>query len=806
MIQRRTLPAADVPERRRRFAIPLPRRFRERLLLAVCALVVGSQLVVGLAVSRTVREDSFEKARGELEVGRRVFEKLVSARAADLLETVRVLAADYGFKSAVATRDTTTIASVLENHGARVGADLVVLVDNGGDLVAATRALGDAVGARPFEPLHLAAQRSGEGTGVALVRDRLVQLVAVPVRAPLPVAWVMMGFEIDEALARELKELTHLEISFVGDRPDGPAAVVSTLGAEDAAALRQARSAWTAAAGGEAFLALGERYLTTAVPLPVAPPAEGFGVLQLPEALVTGAARALEGQFAVVLILTLALSLGVGLVMARGISRPIQRLVAAAAAIRAGNYDHAVAVRGGGELSGLAEALNDMRQGIARREQRIRHQAVHDALTGLPNRRYVEQAVAQRVRGGGAFALLRIDVLGFRAVNDSLGYEVGDRLLVALAGRLREALRPGTEVARIGGDEFLVIFDGADCVAATARGRELHDRIAAPFDIDGSPVAIGVAMGIVESPRQGREENRLLRRADIALGRARALQEPVCAYREGDDEQHLRELTLIRDLVVAIREHQLSMVYQPKIHARTGVVEQAEALVRWNHPELGQIPPDEFVFLAERSGQVTALTAEVVGLVLDQVAAWRRQGIGLVACINLSAHDLTDPRFPARLQAAITRRGLRAEDVVLEITESALVEDVERARQVLEALRAMGLELAVDDYGTGYSSLSQLRRLPVTELKIDKSFVLALEQEPEDQEIVRSTIMLGHALGLTVVAEGLESAAAWRLLDAWGCDRLQGYLVARPMPAEDLPAWLAHWDPARTRRGAGVPS
>ncbi|MDZ7827385.1 MAG: EAL domain-containing protein [Gammaproteobacteria bacterium] len=515
----------------------------------------------------------------------------------------------------------------------------------------------------------------------------------------------------------------------------------------------------------------------------------------MPAESITSAYRTLQRQFLVILLLAGGLSLGVGIVFAGGISRPVARLIAASRRIREGDYAPRVEVRGGGELALLADALNDMSAGIAEREERIRHQASHDDLTGLPNRRYIEQEIAQRLQDGRSFALLLLSVDGFRAINDALGYDTGDRVLRMLADRLRTLMRRNTLIARIGGDEFLVVMEGADADQALRRGREVRPALCETMEVEGSPVAVSLSIGVVATPEHGGDADRLLRRADIALGRAKREAGPIRVYEPGEDEQHLRELRLLRDLRVAIDERGLSMRYQPKVRTRDARVDQVEALVRWQHPELGAIGPDEFVFLAERSGLVQRLTAAVVAMVLDDLATWRAAGRDLVVCINLSAHDLADARLPEMLRLELERRSLSGRDLVLEITESALLVDPAGAVQVLEALRVQGIDLAVDDFGTGYSSLAQLRRLPVTELKIDKSFVLELEHSRDDRLIVQSTIALGHGLGLSVVAEGLESAGSWALLESYDCDRVQGFHVARPMLADELEAWLDAWSP-----------
>lgn len=795
----------SAPRERRRPSrlLLLPGRFRERLLLAMATLVVGSQLIAGYALTETVRADNLEKAARDLEVGRRVFTSVLESRSTELLESVRVLSADFGFKSAVATRDTATISTVLENHGARIGADLVLLLDNPGTLIAATRDFGGELGSVPFPRLHLAAQRDGEATAVAVIGERMVQLVAVPVRAPVPIAWVMMGFEVDLPLATEMAALTGLEVSFAGagagagagEAEGGQWLLVSTLGSGERGLLRANLPEIGGRGGAAPFYTTRGDYLTVVVNLPVAAPDRGVAVLQMPGAMIMAAYTTLQRQFLVILLVTLALALLVGAAFANGISKPIGRLTNAASSIRSGDYETRVEVRGGGEIALLADAINDMQDGIAARERQIRHQASHDELTGLPNRRFVEAELEVRLRSGTSFALLLLSINGFRGINDALGYDVGDQVLCTLADRLRSIMRRDTAIARMGGDEFLVVIEEADLAAVLRRAAEIRPELGRSIDVDGSPVAISVSLGAVASPEHGTDVNRLLRRADIALGAAKGGREGIRAYVPGQDEQHLRELQLIRDLVVAIELRALTMVYQPKVRAGSGTVEQVEALVRWEHPELGFVPPDEFVFLAERAGLIGSLTAAVLDMVLHDLMSWRRAGLSLVVCVNLSAQDLMDADLPRRIRRELARRGLNGADLIAEITESALLLDPDLAVTVLEDLRSSGIQLAVDDFGTGYSSLTQLRRLPVSELKIDKSFVIDLEHSEDDRLIVQSTISLGHSLGLSVVAEGLESAGAWRLLEGFGCDRLQGYYIARPMPAAELAGWLEGWRP-----------
>jgi len=446
--------------------------------------------------------------------------------------------------------------------------------------------------------------------------------------------------------------------------------------------------------------------------------------------------------------------------------------------------------RGRRSLQGFVIDISDRR----RAEEAVLHLAYHDALTGLPNgswlRERLEQEISEARSANRPLALLRICVRGLHEINITLGRDIGDRILKEVASRLSR-LDPLRSVVRIGAAEFAVLVSGADA----AGGKRVADRILSslqePIVIDGLPVEIGAWIGIGMFPGHAEDAETLLRRADVALDNARRSVVDCALYSKSEDPYDPRRLVMMGDLRRAIESDQLHLEYQPKIHLRSRKVVGVEALLRWRHPEFGDVPPTEFVGLAEDSALIHPLTRWVLNEACRQSRAWRQTGLQLPVAANLSARNLLEPDLADHIAGLLETWGLDAQAIGFEITESAIMAEPTRAAKLLEQLSGRGMSIAIDDFGTGYSSLSYLRRLAVSEVKIDRSFVIGLSSDQGDLAIVRAVIDLGHRLNLLVVAEGIEDAKTWDLLEAAGCDLAQGYYMARPMTGADLVRWIA---------------
>ncbi|MFC5216312.1 putative bifunctional diguanylate cyclase/phosphodiesterase [Streptomyces coerulescens] len=432
----------------------------------------------------------------------------------------------------------------------------------------------------------------------------------------------------------------------------------------------------------------------------------------------------------------------------------------------------------------------------ARAEEQLR-----DPLTGLPNRQWLLERIwtalddAERI--GARSALMLIDLDRFRSVNDTLGHLAGDRLLLQIADRLRLALPRGAEAARLGGDEFAVLLPVADSTTSATRvARGLVTALSSPLDLDGLTLVLEASAGVAVFPDHALDAEGLLRRADVAMYQAKRDRTGVEVYESKRDSNTPDRLGLLGDLRRALDAHEVELHYQPKVRF-DGQVAGLEALVRWVHPERGKVPPDEFIAIAESSGLMPHLTEYVLETALGQVARWRAQGLHVPVAVNVSPRDVHTPGFAGSVAARLARHGVPAGALQLEITEHVLLEDPQRAADTLAGLTGHGVKMSLDDFGTGYSSLVHLRRLPVSELKIDRSFVARLAVDNEDAEIVRCTVDLAHSLGLLVVAEGVEDDETWERLRDLRCDAVQGWLVAAAMPPEETTAWLL----ARGSRG-----
>jgi diguanylate cyclase (GGDEF)-like protein len=447
-------------------------------------------------------------------------------------------------------------------------------------------------------------------------------------------------------------------------------------------------------------------------------------------------------------------------------------------------------------IASASRRLRRQSEALRSSADRDRHQSTHDTLTGLPNwillRDRLEQSLAAATRSESEVALLLIDLDRFKEINDTLGHTYGDKLLRQVGPRLESVLRNGDTVARLGGDEFVVLLpsvDGEDEARAVAEriGQSLHR----PFDVDGVILDVEASIGIVLSPWHGTDSEVLLRNADIAMYVAKELKAGAVVFTPEEHVPAPARLTVLGDLRRALdADGELFLNYQPKYTLDGERIEGVEALLRWKHPLLGMIPPGEFIPVAEGTGIILRLTERVLGLALPQMRRWLDAGHAVPVAVNLSTRCLLDAGLPDLVQRLLAEHDVRAELLRLEVTESAVMGDAARCMEVLQRLHDLGVRLSIDDFGTGYSSMAYLRRLPVDELKIDRSFVLGMTTTQQDAVLVRTAIDLGHNLGLTVVAEGVEGAEHVAALRRLGCDIAQGFHYARPMTAEQLGALL----------------
>jgi diguanylate cyclase (GGDEF)-like protein len=764
--------------------------FRTRILALVLGLVTVTLLATVGAVVVKARQEARERAAEQLRAGAEFTHEFLRFRGAQLNGAVRVLAADFGFREAVASADSPTILSAIANHGSRIGAGLVVLMDVEGNVITSTVPELSSDARVGFADMIRHRPTRNDSPAIRIVGGRPYQLVLAPVRAPEVIAWVAMGFPVDGRLAGDIARLVGVDVSFLGASPGAPAFTATSLSAADRSVLDGVR----AQPAGRIFVARSEldQYFSLVESLPTA-----GGVLHV--VLDSSMAAALrpyqELRLAIVgiggSILLAAVILAI--LLANSATRPVKVLTDSARRIESGDYSFEVSGHSTREFTRLAAAFNSMRSAVAEREDQILFHAQHDALTGLPNRTRAALVLDELIaRGtpGEPIATCVVDLQRFRDVNASLGHDVGDAVLKEAARRLTIEVPGPDRVARLGADKFLVIL-AADSATARHAVADLGTCLRAGLDVEGLSILLESRAGVASYPEHGASAAELLRGADIALHKAKESSATVCVYARGDEAEHRRRLAVLGDLRRAIEADELEVHYQPKADVRSGRVVGCEALVRWHSPQHGHIAPSEFVAYAERTGAIRLLTSWVLRSAFRQLRLWQDAGLDLTVAVNLSASDLTDPDLGLEIMALLDETRACPARVLLEITESTAMRELPNAIRIMEQLRLLGVRFSIDDFGTGYSSLASLQRLPVDELKIDRAFVRDLGAAANDGVIVRSTVDLGHAMGLKVVAEGVEDESALRALRALGCDLAQGYLLSRPLPAHEFCDWLA---------------
>ena len=462
-----------------------------------------------------------------------------------------------------------------------------------------------------------------------------------------------------------------------------------------------------------------------------------------------------------------------------------------------------------GEIAVLEALARELAGALEKAElvEEVLHQALHDALTGLPNRTLFNQRVQRAIAAARSekahAAVMLIDLNRFKEVNDTLGHHNGDLLLQDFSRRLQNSLRPGDTVARLGGDEFAIVIPTVEGASGAERVvTRILRALDEPFALHELTLDVDAAIGVALYPEHGDDPATLLQRADVAMYAAKGTLSGYEVYSAENDRYSPRRLALVSELRSAASRGELRVHYQPKSELRTGRITGLEALIRWEHPRYGNVSPDEFIPIAEQTGSIRPLTSFVLEEALTQCGLWRRSGLDLDMAVNLSVRSLLDSDLPAEIAALLKETGVPPGSLTLELTESSMMSDPVRTADVLERLHDLGTRISIDDYGTGYSSLSYLRRLPVDEMKIDKSFVQSMGQDGDEEVIVRSTVDLGHNLGLRVVAEGVESEADWARLAALGCDSAQGYYLSKPIPASEVAPLVARL--AAERAGASA--
>lgn len=781
------------------------RSLESRIVTLFLVLLIVVQLVGLVVIQRGIDSNARTAIASELVNGSKVFARLMDQNAQNLRNGARLLSRDAGFLSAIGNTDSddrATIESALANHGRRIKASMTMLVSAEHKVVASTSDAQAAGLEHMVMSMLEKAEQSDGANGVAIVERLPYQIVVVPVKAPLTIGFVVMAFPLDERLARDMQETTALQTLLLTRDPNGhwlpvasslPPAAVGGVMAQMQGMGRMPSDAFDLDINGDKFSVR----LT-----PIGEDGGHVAVAMLGRSIdeATAEYARLERWLLALTVAGIVVCVVASVLTAKRIAQPLRQLADTAKRLEEGDYKVNIASSRSDEIGQLAHAFGSMRDGIAKREQEIRRMAYWDTLTNLPNRAQflllLNDALADARKRGGSVYVLMMDLDRFKHVNDVMGHSFGDALLKQVAGRLLQKLanrRHPAQVARLGGDEFAVLLPGSDLEQAMVVAAEILQALESPLSLDEQMVDIGAGIGIAGFPEHGMDGEELLGKSEIAMYTAKQRNEGAVVYDESIDKGSQQSLSLLTELRQAVENNELRLFVQPKVTLATGHVVGMEALVRWQHPVRGNVFPDQFIPFAEQTGFIRVLTQWVLERSAELCHDLAQRGIHLKVSVNLSTRDLLDQDLPFKVGQIFMRHQVSPGAFCLEITESAIMDDPVRAQQTLERLHGMGCDLSIDDFGTGYSSLAYLKRLPVDELKIDKSFVLNMASDVGDAKIVRSTIDLGHNMGLRVVAEGIESEAAWNILAEMGCDQGQGYFMSRPMPAEQLAAWVERW-------------
>ena len=771
--------------------------FRVRLASFLVASLAILQILTAVLVYEVTRRQLIAQGEQQLVVAARAFERQLDDVSQRVADNVQVLTLDFALRTAIAQRDRDTVLSALRNHGKRVGATRMLLVGLDGTIQADTSNVSPPLDKFPFADLTDSALEKPAAAVVAW-DGTAYWIVVVPVSAPALIGLVAAAIPVDDAFLAHMQEQLTLPstIELVAQAADGRRYVLAHGSGQAELALLATGAHGSVPAGpvlidvrGREYVALATHLHSSQSSLPI------FAMLgySLDDAL--RPYRSVRTAWTILLALGLVFGLLAALVIARGVSRPVEALAATARRIAAGDYSQPPPVAQHDEVGELAVTLANMAHAIGEREERIRFHSTHDAATGLPNRLAAEDAMQQDLTAAACShgALLMVAVTRLPEIVKTLGHAISDRLMRDVGERIRK-LAGSALAARASDTEFLVWLRGADQSAAIALALRVLEVLGEPYREGDLAIDVAPVVGIALHPAHGTQASVLLQRAEVALFEALRSEEPVMVYDPAADPHRPERLSLMSDLREALEQDQLRLHYQPKLNLATHCIDGAEALVRWQHPKLGSVPPEAFIPLAEETGNIKRLTRWVLAAGIACAHTWAAEGRSLRLALNLSARDLDDADLPRRINDLLSLHGVAPGRILLEVTESAVMGKPDAAIEVLRQLADQGIDLAIDDFGVGQSSFAYLRRLPVRELKIDKSFLLKLAEGSADRAIVRSIVELGHRLGYRVTAEGVSDKSTLDYLGEIGCDHAQGFFIAGAMSGEAFDAFVAASD------------
>jgi diguanylate cyclase (GGDEF)-like protein len=755
---------------------------------SIFRLVVGLIIFTAITIFINVWIASIEQAQNrlsrDLSIAQNVLERVLQSRERQLYSSASVLTSDFGFKQAVASTDKNTIDSALLNFGQRIEADLMALISLDGETITSSPYVLMADQDFPY-PNVLDVINKQEGSSSLMMLDKhLYQVIILTIDAPKPIALALVGFKLDQSLLEQLYEITKLETTmqvYSGAQEIYRLSTLADAPLQKALAGVDLKPSWLSITLTNDIPFVSKQFV-------LADKLDYQTVITLSEETQPLFADLVLLQVKITTIGLLAILLATLLAawFARKLSKPLTLLGSVAERIADGDYTKEINITSNNkEVSLLSDAFTTMQTNIQAREQEIVYQARYDILTSLYNRHHVANVLKSKFLDKKTFLAIGINIFGFRGINDIFGYHNGDLCLKELALRLSQF---DGVAARLTGGELLWLPEHPPSAVFI---EHLKETLETPIDTGDVSIGIKIAMGIINCPNDANNAEEVFKRMNIVLDEAQITRQFVLPFTSELEERYSRRLSIITELKNTL-EHvrdELSLHYQPKLGLKKGTVTHVEALIRWTNARLGFVSPEDFIAIAEQAGFIENITNWVISRAIDDAARFKAANLDVSVAINLSAKDIMDPTLLPKILTLLKAKNLSTESLSFEITEGDLVKDHDKAIIHLQAFRNEGFEIAIDDFGTGYSSMAYLQNLPVTTLKVDKSFVLNLHEKDGDQKIVKTVISLAHSFGMNVVAEGVENIEALTLLAKWGCELAQGYYICKPTTADKLIIW-----------------
>lgn len=756
-------------------------RLSTKLTVLYAGLFGLALFAVAFAVYAATSDNAARTVRRELQANGAVFDRVWAMREQQLRDSAGILARDFGFRDAVATMDGPTIDSALDNLRERLQIDRAFMMSVDGRLIGL-----DGAAEAEADFLWNALDADENASGVLMIDDRPFQAVSAPIRAPNLIGWVVFAAELNPAHLTSLEELAAIPLeASVFTRAPGAQWQTSdeTLEHRDVAATSHLIEHAEDAGDAPQRVQIGN-----AAAIALVKPLNNFGgedasvlLLRYPLALAMAGFQPLLATIVLIGLLSMALIVAGSWALARGVTRPIAALDLAAQALQHGERTEVV-VKTSDEIGRLAQSFNVMSGEIASRELHIRHMALHDSDTDLPNRRALEEKIDAGVPG----FVLALTIVRYRQIRDAIGFSLAVQFVQALGAKVQSE-HPELTFGRLSADTLAVLLPARCEDEALALAADLKESLGGPLAVGGVQVDVTLNAGL--APILSDAGHAMLDQALIAAEQARESQQDVAMFDAVAYGDPARNLSLMSEMIDGINRGQLALHYQPKFDLRAQKVTGVEALVRWDHPTRGRIAPDFFVTMAEETGHIAELTEWTLIQAISDQQRLKEAGLDMLVSVNLSGRLIGDSAFTDLTISLIEDTGAK---VCLEITETAAMTEPEAALRSIDRYAAAGVQISIDDYGAGFSSLSYLKRIRAHELKLDKSFIQALSENSREALLVKSTVDLAHGLGMKITAEGVETAPVLSLLASMGCDVAQGYLIGKPMPLTELIATLPH--------------